>query len=381
MQDTANGDCGASLLVTAFVARLAIALRHIDLFDVVDLAGQIGGNVPYKEPDFTLNVTSTISQSDFFVALMLQRLGDRQSLWGNQFESSHGLFDKKSMASTVAAFADQIAISAARSEHLFTPERLMSVRLATDAVHQMMSLSSDNLALAYDGIRSAIEIEERGIYLAWAAFLTAFFHENGKGAEDLAFREEADRLTSRFAEIEPFNPLGLSLLSHVHGFVFRDLARARELVSPVANLVCDSPMYHDNLAMLAFYTGDLNEARESALKAANLGVSNPYRYSFSTSLCMIEAVDRHYDRAIFHGERALAMQARSGPVFEPALRYLCASYAHSGDLKNAERLQSQITNQHPDFSLEMMKDASYPVPNQEAREFLLSGFSQLNWSS
>ena len=143
----------------------------------------------------------------------------------------------------------------------------------------------------------------------------------------------------------------------------------------------DSLMVLDSLALLNFYTGNLDAARDSAVRAANASVCNPYRYGFATTLCMIDVVAGNYESAITHGERAFAMQSPGSPNhYAPTLRYLSAAYDQVGRSDDAKRVYKLLKAQEPTLCADAIDPDEYPVPNTHARKILKQSFTRIESS-
>ncbi len=273
----------------------------------------------------------------------------------------------------VAELAELLTSQLLRPDVLGDAQRKNAASLVMSGIDYIFRLSDSNLKSALDAFDAAVAKDPRGSYFAWQAFLTAFLSENRRegGADDI--KERARLYAARALEADRHNPLVMSLLAHVYAFVLRDFDRAFAVIDPLRGRNPDCIMFYDNLAMLHFYTGDLDRARDRARQAVDLGRANPYRYSFETSLLMIESVAGNIPEAIAHGRRSLAMQPQDGEIFGPTLRYLSAAYGWQGDDENAARCMRLLERQGTVFSIKALAEAEYPVPSEASREFLIEG--------
>ncbi len=371
--DPASMNCAYAHLVAD---RAVLALTLCQQFDVTDYR-EAAEEDAARAADVTLNVRALAIGEDIAVSLLVRRTGDNQIVWNARRVLKLEDLNSLVLASLVTQMMDQLTNVLLRPDALGDPDRHAAARRAMGAIDMMFRLSRPNIARAASDLTKAFEIDPKGSYLAWYAYHTVFRMEATKGQDMVALREQADALIHKALEFDPHNPLARSLLTHVYSFVFRDFERAHEMIRPLAASPPDTPLYYDSLATLQFYTGKMEEAKHAAQAAATLGGHNPYAYAFNTTLTMIDTVTGNYESAIQNGERVLALHRNTDRYYEPVLRYLAAAYAFKGNTTNAARMIARIRQQSPGFSIEMLRDRTYPVPSEHARNVLLDGMGKL----
>lgn len=374
-----NGDGAAGLIADLLLDRFAVALVDRGTFTVFDYRkARLPDDAGPGSLDLTFRVRSLTAGGQVLLQFIAERVSDHAVVWGGAHSLALAAFDEQDLAAQVSRMADQLADAVLRTYGPYGEPRHEAAGLVLHGIDQMFRITAQNLDAAEASFRRAVELDPKGQYYAWYAYLSAFRVEEAKGSDSPDLRERASELIRRSLEADPASGLSLGLLTHVYSFVFRDYERAFHLADTALSMGADSAMLHDSRAMLHFYTGDLTSARASAERAMARGVLNPYRYSFATSLCMISAVMGDYAGAAANGERALAMHpAGSSVFFEPTLRYLAATYGHLDRPGPAAQVVRQLRGQDPTISARSLAEARYPVPSAAALETLRSGFQIL----
>ncbi|MEM0989787.1 MAG: tetratricopeptide repeat protein [Pseudomonadota bacterium] len=372
----ALGDDGAGHMVGDMIlSRMALALRQLGVFHLQDARSDKLQVSRAADVELCLKAFTMDNAIRFYVRASDQ--SDGSILWDAQQTLPVSEITERQVAPIVTGFVDQIADALYRSSMAARSVDRSAGKNAMRAIDHMFRLSDQDLDMAAAALESAVATDPRGIYYAWSAFLATYRLEQAKGHLQQSIREEAIDLARIAMELEPHNPLALSLITHVYGFMHRDFERAFEIVGPVRELEADNPLFFDNIAMLHFYTGGLEEARRYASKAVDMGRFSRFRYSLETSLCMIEAVSGNFDAAIRHGERAMAAQHMQAEKYEPTMRYLGAAYAMRGDLDRAGNMLACIRRQSPSFSAKTLDDPSFPAPGDTARQMLRTGLNRI----
>lgn len=371
-QDPGSPSAGYADLVAD---RVVLALNMHGQFDVVDYRDAATEGT--RAADVALRVRAITIGPDITVTLCVRRVSDNAVLWGDRRVLQVEDLNTLVLASLVTQLIDQLSDVLMRPDALGAAEQHIAAKKAMGAIDMMFRLSHPNLNQAARDLGQAIEIDPRGTYLAWYAYHTVFRMEATKGKDVDVLREHAGELIARVLEIEPNNALARSLLTHVYSFVFRDFDRAAEMIRPIGRTPPDTPFYHHALAALRFYKGDLAQAREAAENAVILGTNSPYNYAFSTMLSMIDTLDGKFDTAIRQGRQVLAMHRGATQYYEPTLRYLCAAYAHDGQVEKAAETVRLIRRQSPGFTVEGLRDRGYPVPSDQARDVLLGALATI----
>ena len=235
----------------------------------------------------------------------------------------------------------------------------------------MFDLSYSGLDKAQENLGLATEMLQESVIYAWRAFLSTQLVDDPRITDFDSVKEETRYYVSRALELDRYNPLTLSLLTHVHAFTLKDLGTAAELMSQAKSLNSDHVMTYDADALLNLYMGDLKQSRISALEAARLGKFLPFRYLFMTSLCMIDGLAGDYESAILSGEQALRQHpAKADRPYPPTIRYLAQNYARVGKEQKAFELVDMLRKadeEHISVSLDRNERAA---PTLEIADFL-----------
>lgn len=204
------------------------------------------------------------------------------------------------------------------------------------AVEQMFSLNAHQVRASRATLANAAGIDSLAVFHAWKAYQSIFLHDHAHSYDYRLTLEECRDNVERALAIDPHSGLALSLCAHVEAFQFHDFAAAGDLIERAGAAGTRHVMYFDALALLRFYTGDYRNAREAAYLAAAAGQNLPFRYCFSTTLCMIEAMSGNLESAITFGRRARAQEpSRKSISYPPTLRYLGAALALNGATSEA----------------------------------------------
>ena len=368
-------DLQSSMIGEMIADRIAITLRQLDLFDIVDFR-EPAVHGDHRGCDFTLRPRVLRFSTDLALSLVVHESADSKILWAEKRVVALARFGAEEVTCLVAEVLDQIITTILRKSRESDPERRLAARFALDGIDMMFRMDEPDIDTACATLRTAIDIDPRGPFLAFYAFQTLFRMEKSKGADLAELRERADELVARALEADPHNPITRSLATHVYSFLFRDFQRAESLIRPLQSSPPDSPIYYHALAALKLYTGKLDEARKAAVSAERMARFNVYSYAFSTTLAMVDTVGSRLDEAIQQGEKVVAMHNGTKRIYEPALRYLAAAYGLKGDGPNAARTLMKIRKQSPGFTAASLNDPTYPVPSEITRDVLRQGIGQ-----
>lgn len=271
-------------------------------------------------------------------------------------------------------FVDRFFHAVSHNQALSRPAKHAVVRGALCAIEQMFNLSPECLANAERMLDAALRVNPQSAIFAWRAYCTVFHMDQISWANYQAVREVAEENSHRALELDPYNALSLSLLTHVQSFVLRDFIRASDLLERAKSLNSNHVMTYDADAMLSLYTGDLSRARASAARAELLGRHLPFRYCFATSKCMIDALSGDLEAAIRHGERAISLQSSyTRKSYAPTLRYLGASYSAAKRYHEAENVFRRLNTVDARLCSSDVDMQIFPAPAKTAANFIREG--------
>ncbi|MEM7676256.1 MAG: tetratricopeptide repeat protein, partial [Myxococcota bacterium] len=239
------------------------------------------------------------------------------------------------------------------------------------AVHQLISHSVEGQDRAR---RILVELQSSsGLAHAWMGYTYAVAHGERHGVLGMDELEEADYHCRRAAELDPSNPLARALIAHTNAFVLQDYAMADEHLTVARRFGPNLAMTWRSAALHAHYTGNANQARQSAERAHRLGQFSPYNGVYSTCHMITSATTGRLRDAITIGEQIL----KKRPGYLAALRHLSACYALEGKTSKARGLVENIRAIDPSFNLKGIREPSYPLPSAQSIELITEGFSAL----
>lgn len=361
----------ALIIGQMLIANLTSALRETGAFSIYDYSGELGADCANSPPDVMLVQHITALNGEYMLSLALTCVSDRKVIWNTScvIGSRCEAVDKISVISI--HYTDQIANALNGTWLLQGSEKHNASKLLLGAVDNLFSLSGNDLNEAERALTLAIDLEPKGIYYAWYAYLMAFRFEESIGENQRELKSTTLRLVETALSKDGCNALVLGLVAHVLAFIFRDFNRAEYLLERAIRVDSGSTLPLDSLALLNFYKGDLSASRKAAIKVYENSLFSPYRFCFATTLCMIDTMNGDFKSAVNFGELAISMHRPDSKfVYPPTLRYLSVAQAESGNQSRAKELFQLLSCQEPDFHSTQILEPGYPMPSQSAAQFL-----------
>lgn len=373
-----NGAVDAMALPDLLQQSVITSLEETGCFRVVVDAASADGGAMAEAAELDVWIKTTAASDALAVTVLCTRIATRAVLVSMQslFEFGPSLLSlSQELRGFAAQFVERLlhrGILSAEPEDAPSGARK---RLLT-AIGQMFSLNPRNLEASRATLMEATALGRQGLFYAWRAYQAVFVHDRAHTYACRMTLQECREDMRIALELDPYNGVSLSLCAHVEAFLFHDFVAAAELLERARATGTQHVMYHDALAMHRFYRGDLAGARAAALQAAALGRNLPFRYCFSTSLCMIEAMSGNLDAAVVYGRRALEQEpARKTISYPPTLRYLGAALAHLGRREEAAGVFKQLGNAHSGTWDPPTPLQNSCLPNPKSAEFICSGLS------
>ena len=306
------------------------------------------------------------------VTIELQNPDDGSFLWSGGQEVPMGAAragDVSQVFSLISRVEFEIANLLSRAQ---SDEGLHYAAKMHQAVTNMFGLSADNLDKAERILRDVIKNEPSAQAFAWMAFAKSFRIGQRFSKDAPAQISEAQYYSSRAMELDESNPLVLSLVAHIHSYLFNEYDLAASLFERALRANPAQPMGWDLYAMLHAYTGQYKKALSMANLVQNMGKDTPNSYYFDTTKCISSTLAGKHEEAIEAGEKALSQR----PRFNSILRYLIASHAHLGNIETARDLVRRLLVVEPDFSLELLRDSGNPMLQTEGGQHFLAGLAK-----
>lgn len=173
---------------------------------------------------------------------------------------------------------------------------------------------------------------------------------------DKTICEEAEAFAAAALDREPFNSFVLALVSHVYSLLLRRHFAAHDFAKQAVEYNPANPLAYAYLGRAKAYLGDSKAAYELTKYARKIAGPAPYVHMIQVLSATTATMTGRYDEAIYLFEAAESKR----PGFRPPLRTLAPLYLATDQRENARRVIERMRLYEPDFSLERLKDPSYP---------------------
>jgi tetratricopeptide (TPR) repeat protein len=239
------------------------------------------------------------------------------------------------------------------SEH--DPGR-MATALCHQGIQHLIRLGRKNFLLADQFFQHAFELEPRGIYLAWRAYVRTFLLVERHFSCRQTLTEETLDFIRRALEREPHNSYVASFAAHVQSVMSRSYVAAYEFAQRSIQLNKANPLGWACLGIAECYLGQTKAGYRHTVMAREISGTGPFRFQVDAWSCIAASILGDFERAIWFGEASHAL----APNYAPPLRYLSALYlSHNQEERSQEALQKMQAIE-PDFSYDRLRDKSYP---------------------
>ena len=296
----------------------------------------------------------------------------RQFLF-NEFFRSNQQDTKQKIEEFVVESVDEILFVLTRPNDKDFIDANFAAKLVHTAIENLFKVTPEGLDIARTNLDYAIELDNDAVFYAWRAYTMTHYLDDPRISDFEELKDEAIFYARKAHELDPFNPLLLSLLTHVYSFGLKQFDKATECMDKAMALGSDHLMTYDAQALLNLYMGKLSEAKIPAIRASNLSRFLPFRHCFMTTLCMINGLEGNFQSAIKAGELALRQQDNDlSCAYPPTVRYLAANYKMAGEFEKAFRLIESLNKRkriHPGTSV---RHTEHIIPNLEIARFVNS---------
>ncbi len=284
---------------------------------------------------------------------------------GRVLHTQKAQVDASSMRAATEDLLADVTVEAAEKTldamaNVFPSERpeLASAAMARRAVREMETFEASRLDVAERLLRSAFDIDQNGLFLAWQSLLKTIQMTELLSTDGAADLEMIDALNRKAIEMDGENPLVQALVNQVQVLMFTDLGAANAAASTRIDPNLSGAFSMSSMASANMWEGDTETAYELTKKATALAGRSSFHHWWDTFHCISCIASGRYDEAIKFGESA----ARVTPNFRPPLRHLLALYAHMGEREKMWDMVAALKRLEPDFSLDKFKfDETYPV--------------------
>ncbi|MEM9029161.1 MAG: hypothetical protein AAGC70_12405 [Pseudomonadota bacterium] len=311
--------------------------------------------------DRSLVLQSAVTQApgDNALRVVLTRERSNQVVWSaragwNGKDSLH--VDSERFSKLVNQVAN-IAVSEYLKLHTEDESKPVASALCKMGIQHFFRLGADNFEIADQYFKCAFELEPKGIYLGWRAYLRTFMLAEQQFACRETLTDEAVDFITRALELDPHNSYIASFAAQVHYLVNRSYVAAYEYAERSIELNEANSVGWIQLGMAKCYLGRLQAGVEDTRRAVQIAGTSPFRFHLAGLSCIASSMSGQVDQAIHLGEASHALK----PNFAPAMRYLSVLYLHKGDEQRAWAMVEKLRAREPGFSYDRLKDPSYPA--------------------
>jgi DNA-binding SARP family transcriptional activator len=237
-----------------------------------------------------------------------------------------------------------------------SPEACVAFKQAFEAVHRMLKIDLGEVDGADALLAIAFEADPRPVYLAWRAYARAFYVGEHLHVDRRLAVEESEELARRALEADPHNATVLALTSHVFGFVLRKWEFAHQLAELSVKSNPSLPLGHAYLGKAKLELGEREAGYRETCRGLELSGQAPYRHMLYTAYGLASLATGRFDEAL----RAAEVVHSMVPIFRPLRRYLVPLYLRLGDRDKARDAFQKMRLIEPSFSLDAMREQSYP---------------------
>lgn len=324
---------------------------------------------------FWLRSSTQDSATQTALHLQISRASDQRLLWHRSDvlpNDPADLLQTPQMHRLINTGVDRTVFNPAPADKASRELRYLE-RGALGAIRLIFRNQNTDLELARHQLAINHEAQPSGLYLAWSAYILAFFKGERLVAQE-ALCDEAEDLARRALELDPYNSMVLALTSYIYTYLLDDPGYGLDLSSRAIEANRSNPLAWSFRAAALYTSGHMTEALGAAQFARSIAGDGPYRYAVETFHCIAAAKSHSIDEAIRAGEAAFRLK----PDFKAPLRYLTLLYAYKGESKKLDKLITHMRVTEPDFSLStLISNSNYPSEilrsTQIANELLASG--------
>ncbi len=370
-----DGPAESSIFADSLLDSIAMTVSELGSASVLDHRLELSGIAEANEQPIaanTLALQSDIakSASGQILRVVLSKLPEKSIIWSDTIQNDGQAafdLDDRDVLRTINQVVN-IAVNQFVRLHTEGGTDKLSASLCYSGILHLFRLGKINFDAADKLFARAFEIEPRGIYLAWRAFLRIFLVAEREYSCRETLDEEAFEYMSRALEMEPHNSFVASLSAHVYIMVKRSYVAAYELAERSIQLNRANPLGWAFLGMAKCHLGKSEEGFQHTRLARDIAGSAPYRFQLDGLCCIAASVAGKFDEAIRFGETSHALS----PTFAPALRYLTALYLHRGQHDQSRKTAQKLKCLEPDFTFEMLADKAYPTASLHRSAILKS---------
>jgi tetratricopeptide (TPR) repeat protein len=366
----------ASIIADSLLDSVAKSVAELGVARVLDRRMQSAEPSPSRGDDETaagalsLHGDAVDTESKKIVRLAMLQIPEKSLAWSSTLQLSSeeikDIHDPRALA--CINLVVNVAIDRFSKNNASESDQALASSLCHAGVQHLFKLGRINFEAADKLFARAFEVDPRGVYLAWRAFLRTFLLAERQFTNRETIEHEAIDFVHRALELEPHNSYVLALSAHVQTMMRRSYVAAFELAERSVQLNHANPIGWACLGIAKSYLGKSAEGMRHTLLAREIAGTAPYRYQLDTLSCIASTLAGDMNRAIHLAEASHAF----APSFAPPLRYLSALYAHKGEHDLSHQMVLKLKINEPDFDYDKLRDTAYPSAGLHRADIIAS---------
>jgi tetratricopeptide (TPR) repeat protein len=354
----------ASVIADSLIDSIAKTMTELGAAKILDQRAETGQPSEVDENSRcynTLSLRSEVFGSDTrqMVRLALLQLPSNTLAWSSTLQLPRG--DGLDLSDPDVMRCINLVVNVAIDQFIKISSegsgKMAAANLCYSGILHLFRLGKMNFETADRLFSCAFEMERRGIYLAWRAYLRTFLLAERQYTCRQTIEAEAFDFMHRALELEPHNSYVAGLSAHVQAMMRRSYVAAYELAERSIQLNHANPIGWACLGIAKSYLGKSEEGFHHTLLARTIAGSAPFRYQIDALSCIAGTMAGELEKAVHLAEASHAL----APTFAPPLRYLSALYAHEGKHDLSFEMVRKLQASEPDFSYDKLRDKAYPA--------------------
>jgi tetratricopeptide (TPR) repeat protein len=355
----------ASIIADSLLDSVAKSVAELGIAKVLDRRMQTGETSSSQFEELTsgdalaLHGDSVDTEAKKIVRLAMLQIPEKSLAWSSTLQLSSeevkDIHDPRALA--CINLVVNVAIDRFSKNNASQSEQAVASALCHAGVQHLFKLGPVNFEAADKLFSRAFDIDPRGLYLAWRAFLRTFLLAERQFTSREKIEQEAIDFVQRALELEPHNSYVAALGAHVHTIMRRSYVAAYELAERSIQLNHANPIGWACLGIAKSHLGKSAEGMRHTMLAREIAGTAPYRYQLDTLSCIASTMAGDMNRAIHMAEASHAL----APSFAPPMRYLSALYAHKGEHDLSHQMVQKLKISEPDFDYDKLRDTTYPA--------------------
>lgn len=246
------------------------------------------------------------------------------------------------------------------------PDHWTAAAHCEEAIRLLFSLGRNNYDMADRLFARAYDLDPRGIYLAWRAYLRTFLIAERQYNCRKTIEEEAFAFLRQAHDREPHNSYVLALGAHVHTILRRSYMSAFEMADRAVRVNPSNPIGWACLGIAKCHLGQSQDGFRDTQLARSIAGWSPTRFQLDALSCIAGSMAGRLDEAIHMGEASHNL----APRFAAPMRYLVALHLIDGNYERSHEIVQKLQLIEPDFSYDRLREKDYPAAGLQRSTFI-----------